>query len=205
MTGSADEPSVKRRELKVRRTSMKGSDEPPNSMSAPPQSEDHDEASWFRALRRSWLGLTIASIAVIFVGFANLTDAIDKALVFFHLKPDALDLARDDERSRFARELMRLAWQRLATMNKYRVMVEREYPQSEQDTAWQQYAAVFDEWNRDLMANIIGLEQEYNQGKSSQFENRIQPAFTQLHDCIQGMRRPSDKIPCFLSLSHDNK
>ena len=149
------------------------------------------------------LGLTAIALAIIVVGLGNFTDALDKLLVFLHVKPDALEIAHDDERSRFSRDLMRLAWYRLAAMNKYRVMVEKTYPQSEQDSAWQQYATVFDEWNQNLMVNIVGLQQNYNEAKSSQFESSIQSAFTTYHNCLQGVRHPNDNIACAVSPTHD--
>jgi hypothetical protein len=106
-------------------------------------------------------------------------------------------VARDDERARFSRDLTRAMWHRWFTMNRYLSTIEAGFPGLDQDRAWDRYATVFEEWNRDLMVNILSLEQYY-QGtlKRDQFENRIQPMFRRLHACLQGLRRPETATKC---------
>jgi hypothetical protein len=70
---------------------------------------------------------------------------------------------------------------------------------------WERYATVFEEWNRDLMVNILILQQQYGTTKRDQFENIIQPGFSSVHECLEGVRRPSTTIACPLSATHDIK
>jgi hypothetical protein len=166
------------------------------------------QAHWFRRLERSPWGLTIAALGGILTGLAASTAAIDNLLTFTGLKhseqQNALMVARDDERARFSRDLTRAVWHRWFAMNRYVSTVEAGYSAPDQDGAWDRYATVFEEWNRDLMVNILSLEQHY-QGtpKRDEFENRIQPAFGRLHACLEGLRRPKTTITCKLSPTRD--
>jgi hypothetical protein len=166
------------------------------------------QARWFRRLRRSPWGLTIAAIGGILTGFAAATTAFGNLAEFVGLKQsaqqNALMVARDDERARFSRDLTRAAWHRYSAMNRYVSTVEAGYSAADQDRAWERYAAVFEEWNRDLMVNILSLEQHYpGTAKRDQFENVIQPAFGRLHECLEGLRRPTTTIICKLSSTRD--
>jgi hypothetical protein len=81
---------------------------------------------------------------------------------------------------------------------------EAGYHVLDQDRAWERYAAIFEEWNRDLMVNILSLEQHYHRyGKREQFENVILPAFTTIHKCLEGLRRPTTTIDCEISKTRD--
>src|SRR5262245_55335088 len=105
-----------------------------------------------------------------------------------------------------SREFTRAAWHRLFAMQRYVSMVEAGYPANDQDRAWERYAAIFEEWNRDLMVNILSLEQHYSAyGKRDEFENMIQPAFGRIHACLEGLRRPGTTIACSLSDTRDIK
>jgi hypothetical protein len=82
--------------------------------------------------------------------------------------------------------------------------VEAGYPALDQDRAWERYAAIFEEWNRDLMVNILSLEQHYHgYGKREQFEKVVLPTFTTIHKCLEGLRRPTTTIDCELSKTRD--
>jgi hypothetical protein len=171
-----------------------------NSMSDKPVRQ----ADLFRRLQRSPWTLALVAIGAALTGLAAWTQAIDTVLLFTGVKPNALQLARDDERARFSRDLTRAAWHRLFSMRRYVSMLEAGYPALDQDRAWERYAAIFEEWNRDLMVNILSLEQHYHgYGKREEFENVILPAFTSLHKCLEGLRRPATTIECEMSKTRD--
>jgi hypothetical protein len=162
------------------------------------------QPDWFHHLRRSPWVLTIVAVGAILTGLAAWTQAIDTLLLFTGVKPNALQLARDDERARFSRDLTRAAWHRLSAMRRYVSTVEAGYPALDQDRAWERYAAIFEEWNRDLMVNILSLEQHYHgYGKREQFEKVVLPTFATIHQCLEGLRRPTTTIDCELSKTRD--
>jgi hypothetical protein len=150
------------------------------------------QANWFRRLQRSPWTLAIVAVGAVLTGLAAWTQAIDTLLLFTGIKPNALQLARDDERARFSRELTRAAWNRLFAMRRYVSTVEAGYPALDQDRTWERYASIFEEWNRDLMVNILSLEQHYHgYGKREEFEKVILPAFTTIHRSGSCSYRPS--------------
>jgi hypothetical protein len=149
------------------------------------------------------MGLTIAALVGLLAGIATTTEAVDKILIWVGLKPNALQLAKDDERARFSRELAKAAWNRLFVMQRYVSAVKQNYPQIEQDKEWERYIAALLDWNRDLMFNILSLQQYYGTAKRNEFEYGIQPQFGQLHSCLAILRRPSPKVRCPLSETND--
>jgi hypothetical protein len=116
-------------------------------------SKSQPEAKWFYRLRRSRWGLSIVAAGGILTGLAASTDAINKLLVFTGIKPNALQLAREDERTRFSRDLIRAAWFRLFVTRRYVTTIQLGYGAVDQDHAWERYVAAVEEWNRDLMVN----------------------------------------------------
>jgi hypothetical protein len=62
-----------------------------------------------------------------------------------------------------------------------------------------------EEWNSDLMVNILSLEKYYGAEKSAEFEGSIQRGFGQVHYCLEGLRHPEGKINCALSPTRDLK
>src|SRR5919197_4333395 len=143
------------------------------------------QPDWFRRIQRSPWAITILAVGAVLTGLAAWTQAIDTLLIFTGIKPNALQLTRDDERARFSRDLTRAAWYRLSAMRRYVSTVEAGYPAVDQDRAWERYAAIFEEWNRDLMVNILSLEQHYQgYGKREEFERVILPSFTTIHGCL---------------------
>jgi hypothetical protein len=150
--------------------------------------------------------LAVVAVGAVLTAIATWTESVDRLLVFTGVKPNSLELVRGDERARFSRELTRAAWHRLFAMQRYVSTVEAGYSTLDQDRAWERYAEIFEEWNRDLMVNILFLEQYYRaQGKRDQFETAIQPAFARIHACLEGLRRPKTTIVCTLSETHDIK
>jgi hypothetical protein len=154
------------------------------------------------------LTIILVALGLGTIGVGNVVEAIDKTLVFFHVKPNALEIARDDERSKFSRDLMRLLWRRLAAMDKYRVKATDEsFSQAERDSAWQGYVSVFDEWQGELMLNIISLKKYYGDEKSSVFEGEtaeiledktagIQGHFNLYHNCLERIRTKNSDFQC---------
>ena len=69
-------------------------------------------------------------------------------------------------------------------MQRYLSAVTDNYPQMEQDKEWERYTTALLDWNRDLMFNILSLQQHYGTAKRNEFEYAIQPQFVKLHFCL---------------------
>jgi hypothetical protein len=158
---------------------------------------------WLERVRRSSIGLTIAGLAGLLIGIAATTEAVDKIFIWAGLKPNALQLAKDDERAKFSRELARAAWNRLFVMQRYVSAVKENYPQVDQDKEWERYVTTLLDWNRDVMFNILSLQQYYGTAKRNEFEYGIQPQFGKLHSCLVVLRRPSPNTRCPLTETND--
>ncbi len=159
--------------------------------------------AWLSKFQRSPFVLTLAALAGLVVGIASATEAVDKIAIWVGLKPNALQLARDDERARFSRELTRAAWHRLFSMRRYVLAAKGGYAEEDREKEWSVYSTVLGEWNRDLMVNILSLEQHYGSAKRDEFEQSIQREFGRLHYCIEGLRRPASDLRCELSATRD--
>jgi hypothetical protein len=157
------------------------------------------EPAWYAKLRRSSLGLSVAALAGILIGVSATTDAVDKISIWVGLKKNALDLARDNDRSRFSRDLTKAAWGRLFAMQRVVYAVENNFSDDERTREWNAYTAVLRNWNRDLMVNILLLQQFYGTEKRNEFENIIQPQFGKINSCLEGLKHPSSSPACKLS------
>ncbi|WP_205215805.1 hypothetical protein, partial [Azospirillum brasilense] len=49
---------------------------------------------------------------------------------------------------------------------------------------WDNYIKILDEWNSDLMINIMLIDKYYGTDKRRFFEETIQPQFGELHSCM---------------------
>ena len=163
------------------------------------------EAKWFARLKRSRIGLTVAAIVVLLSGAAAFTDATDKLLVWTGVRPNALRLAEDDVNGQFSRNLTRAAWRRMFWMRRLVLASQADFPEQEKNETWAAYLKAVEEWNSDLMFNILTLEKYYGAGKRAEFELGIQRGFGQVHYCLEGLRHPEGKITCALSPTRDVK
>lgn len=154
-------------------------------------------------LRNSRLALAAVAIAGVLGGIASTTEAVDKITIWVGLKPNALQLARDHEKTQFSRDLTRAAWGRLFLMRRYLTGAQNNFSDAQREKEWERYSNALDEWNRDLMVNILLLQQLYGASKRKEFEERIQPAFGDLHRCLESLRHPSADLQCPLSASKD--
>jgi hypothetical protein len=136
-----------------------------------------DKAQWIRKISQSPFGLTVAVLAGLLAGIASTTEAVDKIAIWIGLKPNALQLAKDDERAKFSRELTKAAWNRLYVMQRYVSATKNNYSQADRDKEWERYVTTLLEWNRDLMVNILSLDQYYGTAKRNEFEHGIQQQF----------------------------
>jgi hypothetical protein len=157
------------------------------------------EAKWLARLKRSRVGLTVAAIAVLLSGAAAFTDATDKLLVWTGVRPNALRLAEDDAKGQFSRNLTRAAWRRLFWMRRFVLAAQADFPEQEKNETWAAYLKALEEWNSDLMVNILTLEKYYGAEKGAEFESSIQRGFGKVHYCLEGLRHPEAKLNCDLS------
>jgi len=161
--------------------------------------QEADETGWIGRVRRSHIVVTMAALGGLVVGIASTTEAIDKIAIWTGLKPNALQLAADDARARFSRELSRAAWYRYYLMFRYLALVKGKNPESDRERVWNKYQEALEDWNRDLVLNELSLRQYYGGEKSSELKHRIQPQFSKLHSCLEGLHAPQSTFPCPLS------
>jgi hypothetical protein len=159
--------------------------------------------TWIERLKTSTYVVVLAAAAAFIVTTADVTDAIDKILVWTGVqKPDALRLAEDDRRGQFSREVTRTAWRRLFWMRRVLMAQQYNFPQDEKNKTWDTYIEVLDKWNSELMSNIIGVGQYYPD-KVKLFENDIQSDFRKIHYCLEAFRHPGSGIACEISSQLD--
>jgi hypothetical protein len=84
-------------------------------------------------------------------------------------------------------------------MRRYLLAVKSNYVESEIAKEWDRYLVALEEWNGNLMVNILSLNQYYGDEKRYEFEGKIQPAFGKIHYCIERLRDPKHSVACRLS------
>lgn len=153
--------------------------------------------------RRSHVVLALTAISSILITLAATSDAVDKIAVRIGLKPSALQLAADDARARFSRELLHAAWYRHYLMFRYVALVRGNNPDGDKEKVWSKYTEVLEEWNGNRLINELSLKQFYGEAKRDEFTRHIQPEFTELHSCLEGLRMPTSSFRCPLSPQRD--
>ena len=165
--------------------------------------ENPVETGWMGRVRRSHIIAVMAALASIIAIVASTTEAIDKIAVWTGIKPDAMQLADNDARAHFSREFSRAAWHRYWLMFRYVALVEGKSPDSDRERLLSKYEEVLEEWNRDLVVNELSLKQYYGDEKRDVLKQRIEPEFSELHACIEGLRTPTMSFRCRISAERD--
>jgi len=151
-------------------------------------------------MRRSRLGLTAATLAVFLTAIAGVTDSINTIGIWLHLRPDALDVSEGSEKENFSREIIRSIWEQLYWSRKVLDLETQRPPvdPAERDRAWTRYQSIVDQWNRDLMVNILSLQQYYGSARRTIFEREIQPKFREIDACLAVIsgRRATGRWKC---------
>jgi len=150
--------------------------------------DNNNEPRWLGVVRRSWPVAVLVAIVAMFGGIKDVSEGFDRLLIMLHLKPDALELARDTARGQFSDDLTRTAWKRLFWTRRYASAVEFKLSDAETTEIWKGYMGAVEEWNENLMINIMGLGRYYNLRKSSEFEDGIVPLMNSIHSCILKLR-----------------
>jgi hypothetical protein len=163
------------------------------------------EPNWLDRLRASPMGLAATAVAAVLVGAAATTEAADKLMILSGFKPNALQVSEEDARGRFSRDLTRSAWRRLFWTRRVLLSAEAEFPEQEKNDIWASYMKAVDDWNSDLMVNIIQLQRYYGPEKRGQLEGGIQLQFGRIHYCLEALRHPEGKVKCQLSANRDLK
>jgi len=157
-------------------------------------------AGWFERMRRSRLGLALATVAVLVTAVAGVTDSLNTIGVWLNLRPDALDVSGSGEKEKFSRELVRSIWEQLYWSRKVLDLHAQVPPAdpAERDKAWDRYRTIVDDWNRDLMVNVMSLQQYYGSAKRAMFERDIQPNFQEIDSCLAAIagRRTTARWRC---------
>jgi hypothetical protein len=97
---------------------------------------------WLDRIKDSSLGLTLAGVVGILAGIASTTDTVDKLAVWTGLKPNALQLAKADEKAAFSRQLTKAAWHRLFLMRRYVLAVNSNFSEADRAKEWDKYSVV---------------------------------------------------------------
>jgi hypothetical protein len=162
-----------------------------------PMNDAQKEATWFHRLRSSWLGVNVVAVVIIIGGAAYLTDSLDKIAVWSKLKADSFQIAKANEKQKFSRDLTRAMWQRLYLSDQVLAQIKAtNVPSSEREKTWDRYKASVDDWNGDLMVNILSIAEYYTHEKRFQFEAFVQPRFSYIHGCLTKFYRLSAEKIC---------
>ena len=154
-----------------------------------PMQKDGDKKSfWSREF--SLLSIVGAVIVGFFVGASQITDGVEKMLIFFHFRPDAFSVGEDNARSVFSKHLIEVAWTRLFVDRNYVRTLELGLDASAQEAAWKAYADAVRTWNVEIMNSILGVQQYYGTAKRNFLEQKVQGGFSRASDCISKMRYP---------------
>jgi hypothetical protein len=164
-------------------------------MSEQPKSEssagEGSEPKWMSTLRRSWPVAILVTLVAVFAGIKDISEGYEKLLVTLHLKPAALDRAQDTARGQFSDNLTRAAWKRLFWTRRYASSIEFKMSEADIAEIWEGYMAAVEEWNDNIMVNILGLRHYYGNMKRIEFEDGIVPFVNSIHECILKMRFPA--------------
>lgn len=176
-------------------------DQPDDADSRPrPRTKDR---LFFR--RITWIRVVLAFLAGTLVALASTVNAVDRLMIWFKFAPDALQLAHEDARARFSREFVRAAWGRWFLMQRYISAIEIELSPEDKSKIWARYLEARDEWNRDLMVNILSIDQFYGADKRYLFEGPIQSIFGSLHACLASLHYERPQVACPISKSRELK
>jgi hypothetical protein len=155
--------------------------------------------AWIEQLMNSKIAFSLGAIAVFLTWLLSTVDTVDKLLVAVHLREPHLAVTESDKRSEFSRAFIRSAWLRLYLMRRVLMVQIPGYPQTAKDKEWDSYKVALDNWNADLMINILSFQQFYGDGKRYEFENILQPTFAGIHYCLESVNSPELKLPCEIS------
>ena len=156
-----------------------------------PSANKDSEPKWLSTVRRSWPVAVLVAVVAVFAGIKDISEGYEKLLVTLHLKPDALDLAQDTARGQFSDTLTRTAWKRLFWTRRYVSAIEFKMSDADVAEIWKGYMTAVEEWNDNLMVNIVGLRHYYGNTKRIEFEDGIVPLVNSIHTCILKIRFPA--------------
>lgn len=163
------------------------------------------EATWLSRIKSTRIGLTVTAVAGLLIAAAATTDATDKLLIWTHIEPDALQLAENNARGQFSRDLTQSAWRRLFWMRRLVLAAEAKFTDQEKNEIWASYLKSLEEWNSNLMINILSLQRYYGSARRQLFERKIQHDFGEIHYCLEALRHPAGTMSCKLSTDRDPK
>lgn len=139
-------------------------------------------------LKRSWWFAWVIAIALALSQLKDVIGGIDQILIFAKIKPDALVLAQDAEKSEFSRSLAETAWNRIFWARAYTARLERGAADSDVNEAWKAYIAASEVWATRIMVYIVTTERFYGTKKSSELEGPVQTAMTQMGATLVELR-----------------
>lgn len=113
-------------------------------------------------------------------------------------------MAQAGEKEKFSRDLTKAIWYRLYMTRKILIaQTKTNVTDAEKEKAWDHYQTMLDDWNRDLMVNILSLSRFYGRTKSVQFEHLIQTRFVAINECLELIRRPVGETFCMARYNQD--
>ena len=160
----------------------------PSSRRASAQRARTTVLTFLQKLKESWISVLCFMIVGAIVALGQMATGVKQLLQLTEAEPGALELAHDNAKASFSRDLARSAWARIYWMKRYAQVAELGLPEDELNGIWTGYLQSLADWNENLMVNVISLETFYGADKRRQFEQNVQPAFGDLHACLIRIR-----------------
>src|SRR4051812_15276198 len=109
------------------------------------------KTNWLERLKMSNLGLVVALSIGLLTGLAASFESFDRILVGLGFKPNALELARREDRAKFSQNLIRAAWHRMFLMRRILSLQTATSAAALQqlENVRKDYDASFQQWNSD--------------------------------------------------------
>ncbi len=164
-----------------------------------------------RDLLNNPFAAVIVLITGIVIGASQIPDAVNKLLVTFGVKPDALTLANNDAKSGLTRNLIELGYKRIfwiqnyyarykrieleidslgQSENKSAQIINRMVEKSDINLAWNEYIKTVEGWSMNLVINQQLIGKYYSDEKSQTFD-QIHNEFQQIHEKLVSVRYKS--------------
>jgi hypothetical protein len=155
-------------------------------------SRHEDKETRTDKLKRAALNHPLVAILVIaataIIAFNQFAAAMSSLAERTGIRPDALDLANENSKGAFSRQLTELAYRRIFWASNFTARLRRQAPQEDVGLAWQRYMDTVEEWSANLVNSQQQLRNYYGDDKEREFTACIHKGFRLIHRRVVDMR-----------------